>query len=230
MGEQVLISTVSQDEPVAFGVVEPLDLTANYADIPLQRTPSLEYDPLQIPYTSAQAPVWEPLIPGRVLIVCNTVLPIVKARLQLAEKPFKLCLAQTTRPSMKQLSMHARSQIRLTSNQDRPAEHDDDSYGLAVEEAKPALQAPPMYKVILFNDDYTPMDFVVEILEEFFNMNREAATKVMLAVHTEGRAVCGVYTRDIAETKAIIGSFGEHAYKLNISSTKTKINKQMPEQ
>jgi ATP-dependent Clp protease adaptor protein ClpS len=101
--------------------------------------------------------------------------------------------------------MHAISQIRLTFNQDRPDhEHDDDgSAGIAVQEAKPALQAPPMYKVVLFNDDYTPMDFVVEVLEVFFNLNRELATKVMLAVHTEGRAVCGVLTRDIAETKAM---------------------------
>ena len=106
--------------------------------------------------------------------------------------------------------MHAISQIRLTFNQDRPTlqkdrpeEHDDDSAGIAVQEAKPALQAPPMYKVVLFNDDYTPMDFVVEVLKVFFNLNRELATKVMLAVHTEGRAVCGVFTRDIAETKAM---------------------------
>ncbi|RIJ08472.1 ATP-dependent Clp protease adapter ClpS [Pseudomonas sp. 91RF] len=106
--------------------------------------------------------------------------------------------------------MHAISQIRLTFNQDRPLlqkdlpqEYDDDSAGVAVQEAKPALQAPPMYKVVLFNDDYTPMDFVVEVLEVFFNLNRELATKVMLAVHTEGRAVCGVFTRDIAETKAM---------------------------
>ncbi|WP_445177819.1 ATP-dependent Clp protease adapter ClpS [Pseudomonas sp. McL0111] len=106
--------------------------------------------------------------------------------------------------------MHAISQIRLTFNQDRPVlqkehpeHHDDDSAGVAVQEAKPALQAPPMYKVVLFNDDYTPMDFVVEVLEVFFNLNRELATKVMLAVHTEGRAVCGVFTRDIAETKAM---------------------------
>jgi len=98
--------------------------------------------------------------------------------------------------------MHASSQIRLTFNQDRPAPHEDDSSGLAVEEKKPALQAPPLYKVVLFNDDYTPMDFVVEILETFFNLNREVATRIMLTVHTEGRAVCGLYTRDIAETKA----------------------------
>ena len=98
--------------------------------------------------------------------------------------------------------MHASSQIRLTFNQDRPAPHEDDSSALAVEESKPALQAPPLYKVVLFNDDYTPMDFVVEILETLFSLNREVATRIMLTVHTEGRAVCGLYTRDIAETKA----------------------------
>ncbi|MET1076515.1 MAG: ATP-dependent Clp protease adapter ClpS [Pseudomonas sp.] len=99
--------------------------------------------------------------------------------------------------------MRLNSQIRLTFNQDHPASDEDGVGGLAVQEAKPALQAPPLYKVILFNDDYTPMDFVVEILEVFFNLNREMATKVMLTVHTEGRAVCGIFTRDIAETKAM---------------------------
>jgi ATP-dependent Clp protease adaptor protein ClpS len=74
--------------------------------------------------------------------------------------------------------------------------------GLAVETAKPQLKPPPMYKVVLLNDDYTPMDFVVEVLEVFFGMNRESATKVMLTVHTQGKGVCGVFTRDIAETKA----------------------------
>ncbi len=72
---------------------------------------------------------------------------------------------------------------------------------LAVQEAKPQLKKPPLYKVILLNDDYTPMEFVVEVLEVFFRMNREQATQVMLAVHTRGKGVCGIYTRDIAETK-----------------------------
>ncbi len=94
------------------------------------------------------------------------------------------------------------SQTRLTFNHDSPERHEDDSNGLAVQEARPALKAPPMYKVVLLNDDYTPMDFVVEVLEVFFSMNREQATKIMLTVHTAGRAVCGVFTRDIAETKA----------------------------
>ncbi|WP_299943504.1 ATP-dependent Clp protease adapter ClpS [uncultured Microbulbifer sp.] len=74
--------------------------------------------------------------------------------------------------------------------------------GLALEEAPPQLKRPPMYKVVMLNDDYTPMDFVVETLELFFGVNRERATQLMLQVHTRGKAVCGVYTRDIAETKA----------------------------
>ena len=63
------------------------------------------------------------------------------------------------------------------------------------------VKPPQMYQVALLNDDYTPMDFVVEILEGFFNMDREKATRVMLTIHTEGEATCGVFTRDVAETK-----------------------------
>ena len=76
--------------------------------------------------------------------------------------------------------------------------HDD---GIAVQEAKPKLKKPPMYKVIILNDDYTPMDFVVHILEAFFNLSHEKAQNIMLNVHTKGKGVCGVYTRDVAETK-----------------------------
>lgn len=81
-------------------------------------------------------------------------------------------------------------------------EQHDSSGGLALEESKPELKRPPLYKVVLINDDYTPMEFVVEVLEIFFRMNREQATHVMLTVHTQGKGVCGIYTRDIAETKA----------------------------
>jgi ATP-dependent Clp protease adaptor protein ClpS len=72
----------------------------------------------------------------------------------------------------------------------------------AVQDAAPRLKKPPLFKVVLLNDDYTPMEFVVEVLETFFRMNREQATHVMLTVHTRGRGVCGVFPRDIAETKA----------------------------
>lgn len=77
----------------------------------------------------------------------------------------------------------------------------EDGTGLLLETSKPELKRPPMYKVILLNDDYTPMEFVVQILEIFFGMNREKATHIMLSVHTQGKGVCGIFTREIAETK-----------------------------
>jgi ATP-dependent Clp protease adaptor protein ClpS len=78
---------------------------------------------------------------------------------------------------------------------------EDGGDGLAVAPAKPRLKRPPLYKVILLNDDYTPMEFVVHVLEHFFRMDKEKATRVMLHVHTQGVGVCGVFTRDVAETK-----------------------------
>ena len=87
-------------------------------------------------------------------------------------------------------------------SEERPNQDQQDNTGLAVEESRPKLKRPPLYRVVLINDDYTPMEFVVEVLELFFLMNREQATQVMLTVHTQGKGVCGVYTRDIAETKA----------------------------
>lgn len=73
--------------------------------------------------------------------------------------------------------------------------------GLSLLEARPKLKRPRMYKVVLHNDDYTPMEFVVVLLEQIFGMSREKATQVMLHVHTRGKGVCGVFTREIAETK-----------------------------
>lgn len=69
-------------------------------------------------------------------------------------------------------------------------------------EKKPAQAAPPpMYAVTLLNDDYTPMEFVIQVLQKFFGMGREQATRVMLKVHQEGRSICGIYPRDVAATK-----------------------------
>jgi len=80
-------------------------------------------------------------------------------------------------------------------------EDNDFEGGLAVETAKPKLAKPPLWKVVLLNDDYTPMEFVVEVLQVFFKLDQEQATRVMLHVHQRGKGVCGVFTREIAETK-----------------------------
>ncbi len=76
-----------------------------------------------------------------------------------------------------------------------------DDHDVVVEEARPKLQRPPLYRVILINDDYTPMEFVVEVLQSIFGMERPKATRVMLEVHTKGKGICGVYDYEIAETK-----------------------------
>ena len=77
----------------------------------------------------------------------------------------------------------------------------DSERGLVVEPAKPQLKQPPLYKVVLLNDDYTPMDFVVVVLQTVFAMSREQATQGMLKVHRDGMGVCGIYTREVAATK-----------------------------
>ena len=92
---------------------------------------------------------------------------------------------------------------RLVLNQGSdtdPSQPNQDD-GLLVALEKPEVKQPSMYQVVMLNDDFTPMHFVVEVLVRFFAMNEEKATQVMLAVHTQGKAVCGVYTRDIAESK-----------------------------
>lgn len=71
-------------------------------------------------------------------------------------------------------------------------------------ETQAELKVPRMYKVLLLNDDYTPMDFVVEVLKRFFYMTQDLATQVMLEVHFRGKGICGVFTHDIAETKVAL--------------------------
>lgn len=91
-------------------------------------------------------------------------------------------------------------------NEEHPSDPLIDDSGdqeLAIEEARPKLKRPPLYRVVLINDDYTPMEFVVEVLESIFGMERSKATRVMLEVHTKGKGVCGVFSYEIAETKVI---------------------------
>jgi ATP-dependent Clp protease adaptor protein ClpS len=85
---------------------------------------------------------------------------------------------------------------------------DDDSGTQIVTKVRPKTKRPSLYKVLLLNDDYTPMEFVVHVLQDFFAMSNEKATQVMLHVHTRGVGVCGIFPRDIAETKvALVNQF-----------------------
>ena len=84
----------------------------------------------------------------------------------------------------------------------KPQKVDGDDNGTVVLERRPQKTKPPqMYQVVVLNDDYTPMEFVVMVIQEFFNKDRETATQIMLKIHHDGRGVCGVFTKDVAATK-----------------------------
>ena len=88
--------------------------------------------------------------------------------------------------------------------------------GAVIEESRPEVKQPPLYQVVLLNDDYTPMEFVVDVLEKFFALGRSAATRIMLEVHTQGKGVCGIFTYEIAETKVaqVTGYARDHQHPL----------------
>jgi len=94
-----------------------------------------------------------------------------------------------------------RNAVMIKCQSDDDTDHDS---GLVVQESRPEVAEPKRYMVILVNDDFTPMEFVVLILKEFFNLDEEAATRIMLNVHTKGKGVCGIYSKDIAETKVVM--------------------------
>ena len=95
--------------------------------------------------------------------------------------------------------------------------------GTVLEPEKAKVKPPPLYKVMLLNDDYTPMDFVVIVLQTVFSMSREKATQVMLQVHREGMGVCGTYTREVAATKVdqVINLARKHQHPLQCTMEET---------
>jgi len=126
---------------------------------------------------------------------------------------------------LQQAHVRGLDRLRLRATQIHASAGDDDAGegGLGDSErdadlalAEPELEQPKMFKVVLLNDDYTPMDFVIDVLMRFFNLDYEKATQIMLHVHTRGKGVCGVYTYQIAEAKAkIVNDFArEHEHPL----------------
>ena len=102
-----------------------------------------------------------------------------------------------------EIANHAPNLLKVVLSNDKDAEREGAiSEALATEELE--VKPPPLFRVILLNDDYTPMEFVVDILCKFFSLSVESATGVMLKVHTEGKGVCGVFPKEIAETKAVL--------------------------
>lgn len=117
------------------------------------------------------------------------------------EKP--ICLFYTESESIDDCEPQAsyRSHVVASNSNDDWELGEDFDSGLAVEESRPKLQPPKQYKVIVMNDDYTPMEFVVQVLMTFFAMDNAKATRVMMAVHTKGKGICGIFSHEIAETK-----------------------------
>ena len=89
----------------------------------------------------------------------------------------------------------------INANKEDKQDNSDNTSTIAVLE-KPKTKKPPLYRVIILNDDYTPMEFVVYILQAFFGFNRDRAQQIMLAIHTHGKGVCGIFTKEVAETKS----------------------------
>lgn len=99
------------------------------------------------------------------------------------------------------IGLHGPHGARFPVVQDMSTGDGDNGLALVTQEAKPRIKRPPLYKVVLLNDDYTPMEFVVQVLQTFFRMPHDKAVQIMLAVHTRGKAVAGIFTHEIAETK-----------------------------
>jgi ATP-dependent Clp protease adaptor protein ClpS len=96
---------------------------------------------------------------------------------------------------------NTRSKLILGPDEDQE-DQEDQGTSVAVATIEPKLKKPPLYRVVIFNDDYTPMEFVVYVLQTFFGIDRDKATQIMLAIHTHGKGVCGIFTKEVAETKS----------------------------
>ncbi len=96
---------------------------------------------------------------------------------------------------------NTRSELILGPDEDQD-DQEDQGTSVAVATIEPKLKKPPLYRVVIFNDDYTPMEFVVYVLQTFFGIDRDKATQIMLAIHTHGKGVCGIFTKEVAETKS----------------------------
>ena len=185
MREEIIFEIICNDKAVAFGVVEPLYFANRHSGpriLPPQE--ALTIHPMQLQSqvrTRSRA------------IQCVCWLDNAHAAHRLERLKEDGLIRRTTFDTF--------PPVIVSADDDDPSGNDSGS-GLATATAKPKLARPPMFKVILLNDDYTPMEFVVHVIQKFFAYDLEKATRLMLVVHTEGAAVVGIFPRDIAETKS----------------------------
>ena len=127
------------------------------------------------------------------------------------------CALSLTSVAMAQATSH----ITMSDNDEDGDDGSDGKTGV-VTKTRPKTKKPRLYKVLLLNDDYTPMEFVVHVLEKYFNKGREDATRIMLQVHQKGVGVCGVYTYEVAETKVtqVIDFSRQHGHPLQCTMEK----------
>jgi ATP-dependent Clp protease adaptor protein ClpS len=110
-------------------------------------------------------------------------------------------LARIARMSGYRGEISKRNTVRMGDDDNRSRDGGGEGKTGIITRTRPKTQRPSLYKVLILNDDYTPMEFVVHVLERFFNKGREEATRIMLHVHHKGVGICGVYTYEVAETK-----------------------------
>jgi len=112
-----------------------------------------------------------------------------------------ICRATLSEPRYRAATRDAEILLRAAADDGKRRE-EEQGPNVAAQEAEPEVKRPPLYKVVIVNDDYTPMEFVVEVLQAIFRIDRNKAVQIMLYVHTRGKGVAGVFTYEIAETKA----------------------------
>jgi ATP-dependent Clp protease adaptor protein ClpS len=134
-------------------------------------------------------------------------------------RPFQMSLISI---SNRTKASQERSQEIRSMAERKQGDQDAGVRSAVVTQTKPKTQKPSMYRVLILNDDYTPMEFVVYVLEQFFNKSREDATRIMLHVHQHGVGVCGVFTYEVAETKVaqVVDTARRHQHPLQCTMEK----------
>jgi ATP-dependent Clp protease adaptor protein ClpS len=128
---------------------------------------------------------------------------------------------QCDRRQIARVEMNMSMRVLMMAGKNGSRDEDEGKTGL-ITKTRPKTKKPSLYKVLLLNDDYTPMEFVVHVLERFFNKGREEATRIMLHVHRKGVGICGVYTYEVAETKVaqVMDFSRQHQYPLQCTMEK----------